>query len=82
MHSLIAAQSVHRPESSSPSERRMRSFARFISAMLMPLAPAISSIAAAVAKGNGNSASASPPAFAFAASASSSSVTMKPPPIE
>ena len=82
MHSLIATQSVHRPESSSPSERRTRSFARFISAMLMPLARAISSMAAAVSKGNGNrSSSVSSPAASLLL-ASSSSVMTKPPPIE
>ena len=82
MHSLIAAQSVQSPASSSPSERSTRSLARFIPAMLMPLALAILSMAAAVSKGNGNrSSSVSSPAASLCL-ASSSSVMTKPPPIE
>ena len=81
MHSVIATQIVHTPESSSPSDERTRSFARFISAMVLPLALAISSMAAAVPKGNGNRRPSSSP-FRAVPLASASSVTMKPPPME
>ena len=81
MHSLIATQIVQRPESSSPSERMTRSFARFIPVMVRPLARAISSMEATVSNGNGNRTSGSPPPPSDRP-ASSSSVMTKPPPIE